>query len=361
MTFFKLVLLLVVSCTPTVLGFAPAGLIRTPTRQQQQQQQRLIVRYDYVENGGGQPSDYDTSDLPPDEKEVMVDDNEEDALIRDALKRELLVLASVTNRGEYASKDERDIVIDLIAQLEALNPTAEPASQCEGDWDLCLSSTQFFRSSPFFQAIRVAVGEDQKQLAENGFDLHDRATSGSRVGRVRQSITSDRLISEVDLEVGLVPGIPIRLKGTVVTAATLRVVSDRKWELQCETTKVKGSNIPIFNDILEDQLNVELPVGDFYNTVQGANPVIPMTVRSSETLFFVVSMAAFAIYFVWFVCLFVVHVLTFHVSLTLSFSNGSRLFTSMRVCASPGILTITFSYLREHKIWRKINNRTDLE
>jgi hypothetical protein len=59
------------------------------------------------------------------------------------LKRELLLLASVTNRGEYASADERDIAIDLVAQLEALNPTAEPAAHCEGEWDLCLSSTQF--------------------------------------------------------------------------------------------------------------------------------------------------------------------------------------------------------------------------
>ena len=274
MTSFKLVVLLI-SCS-NALGFtAPLSKARTS----------LVTRHDYADDA---PSDYDTSDLPPDEKEVTVDDNEEDSLIRDALKRELLLLASMTNRGEYASSDERDIVIDLVTQLEALNPTADPASYCEGEWDLCLSSTQFFRSSPFFQAIRVAVGDDNKSIAENGFDLHDRATSNSRVGRVRQSITSDQLISEVDLEVGIAPGIPIKVKGTVVTSASLRIVSDEKWELQVENTRVKGSNIPIFNEIMENDLDIELPVSDFYNTIQGKVPVVPMSVSQPIFLFFFV-------------------------------------------------------------------------
>lgn len=233
----------------------------------------LVILRDYVDDSG--PSDYDTEDLLPEQKEVTVDENEEDALIRDALKRELLLLASVTNRGEYASGDERDIAIDLVAQLEALNPTAQPASNCQGEWDLCLSSTQFFRSSPFFQAIRVVLND--RAMADNAFDLHDRATSMSRVGRVRQTVKSGELDSEVDLEVGMMPGIPIRIKGTVVTSAKLAVVSDQKWELQVQNTKVKGSNIPIFNQILEDNLQIELPVGDFYSTVQGSVPVVPMT------------------------------------------------------------------------------------
>ena len=133
------------------------------------------------------PSDYDAEDLTGD-KSVSVDDREEDALIRDSLKRELLLLSSVTNRGEYATPDEQNMLVDLVAQLEALNPTANPAAESQGEWDLCLSSTQFFRSSPFFQTIRVAAGDDNKQMVENGFDLHDKATSPSRVGRVRQTI-----------------------------------------------------------------------------------------------------------------------------------------------------------------------------
>ena len=239
----------------------------------------LIICYDYADDGS--PSDYDTADLPSASKEVTVDEKEEDIEIRDALKRELLLLASVTDRGAFASKEERDIVIDLVAQLEALNPTRNPASHCEGEWDLCYSSTQFFRSSPFFQSIRVAVGDENKDMTENGFALHEQATMGSRVGRVRQIVTSDnKLISEVSLEVGTLPGIPISLQGTVVTTASLDVVSDKNWELQIENTKVKGSNIPFINMFMDD-LQVELPVGDFYSTVMsGKVPVIPMTVST---------------------------------------------------------------------------------
>lgn len=238
------------------------------------QKRSLLVLNDFQDDTG--PSDYDAEDLPPPQKEVTVDVNEDDALIRDALKRELLLLASVTNRGGYANKDELGLVLDLVSQLEALNPTAEPASHCEGDWDLCFSSTQLFRSSPFFQAIRVAVGDENKQVAENGFTLHDRATSGSRIGRVRQTISSDELTSEVDLEVGVLVGLPFKLRGTVVTTSSMKIVSDELMELQVKNTKVKGSNIPIVNQILEENLNLELPVGEVYNTVQGSVPVIPM-------------------------------------------------------------------------------------
>lgn len=249
----------------------------TPTYLNSFQHRRssLVIRNNYAEETS--PSDYDTSDLPPEIKEVAVDDKEEDVAIRDALKRELLLLASITDRGAFAKKEEQDIVTDIVTQLEMLNPTKDPASNCEGEWDLCYSSTQFFRSSPFFQSIRIAVGDSNKEVADNGFALHEQATKGSRIGKVRQIINSDSLISEVDLEVGTLPGIPFSMMGTVVTIANLNVVSDKRWELKIEKTKVRGSNIPFVNMFMDD-LQVELPVGDFYSTVSGEIPVIPMTV-----------------------------------------------------------------------------------
>jgi hypothetical protein len=58
---------------------------------------------------------YDGYDL---EKDHFVKDfDEEDAMIREDLKRELLLLSSVTNRGEYTSSEERDIIIDVVTQL----------------------------------------------------------------------------------------------------------------------------------------------------------------------------------------------------------------------------------------------------
>ena len=225
-----------------------------------------------------QPSDYDSTELMPTEQDATVDLDDNDIPIRDALKRELLLLASVTNRGEYASSEEIDIIIDLVTQLEALNPTADPAFKCVGEWDLALSSTQLFRSSPFFQTIRAAVGDDNKSIANNGFDLHDAATAVSRIGRVRQIITNNKLISEVDLEVGMGPGIPMKVKGTVRTNAALKVTSPESWELRLSTTEVKGSNIPLFNQFL-DNLNFELPAGDIFSMFTGDVPVVKMKVR----------------------------------------------------------------------------------
>jgi hypothetical protein len=270
MTMLTKLALLFLSSSPSY-GFAPSIVPRRPFS---------TARFLADESA---PSDYDSADLTSPDQHAVVDEKEEDIMIRDELKRELLLLASVTNRGEYASPDERDIVIDLVTQLEALNPTFEPARNCLGDWDLCLSSTQFFRSSPFFQAIRVAVGDENKAMAENGFELHDRATTASRVGRVRQIITDDKLVSEVDLEVGMGFGMPFKIKGTVVSSASRSYVDGEKCELRVQSTEVKGSNIPLLNQFMDD-LKFELPVGEFYSTVQGKVPVIPMRVRRNAKI-----------------------------------------------------------------------------
>lgn len=264
----------------TVSTGGVTGFVTTPTNNHRlttTSPSSVIVLKDFPDADG--PSDYDTEDLPPSEKSVVVDDKEEDVMIRDALKRELLLLASVTNRGLYSNKDEAGLVLDLVSQLEALNPTAYPAEHCSGEWDLCYSSTQLFRSSPFFQAIRIAVGDDNRQMAENGFKLHDRATSGSRIGRVKQILSSTQLINELDLEVGVLPGLPFKIKGTVVTTASMKIVSDKEMDLTLESTRVKGSNIPLLNQIMEEELQMELPVGEVYKTIRGDVPVIAMQVR----------------------------------------------------------------------------------
>jgi len=220
------------------------------------------------------PSDYDAEDLVQ-EKGVAVDENEDDSIIRDQLKRELLLLSSVSNRGEFASKDDQNVLTDLVAQLEALNPTEDPAMKCEGEWDLALSSTQFFRSSPFFLTIRAAMGESNKAMADNAFDIHDKATTAGRIGRVRQTITSKTLTSEVDLEVGLLPGLPFRAKGTIITKASFQPVSSETAELQVGVTEIKGSNIPFLNQYLDD-LKLELPLNQIFQQIQGNVPTVQL-------------------------------------------------------------------------------------
>lgn len=82
-------------------------------------------------------------------------------------------------------------------------------------------------------------------------------------------------MSEVELEVGLLPGFPIKVKGTVVTSASLKVKGPELWELRIQTTQVKGSNVPLLNQLLDDA-KVEIPMGDMYSTVMGDVPVVPM-------------------------------------------------------------------------------------
>lgn len=219
------------------------------------------------------PSDYDADELESTQKSVAVDMNEDDASIRDELKRELILLSSVTNRGMCAGAEEQNLVTELVTELEALNPTADPALNSQGDWELCYSSTQSFRSSPFFLAIRAFLGDDNKEVSENAFRLHDMATTASRIGKVRQIIDKDNteLISEYELSVGLMPGLPVRVKGCVVTSADLSVSAPETWEMSVRGTKVNGSNVPFLDSYLDDNA-VEIPVGEAYQAISGSIP-----------------------------------------------------------------------------------------
>jgi PAP_fibrillin. len=221
------------------------------------------------------PSDYDSNTLiDPSVKPLAIDLNPEDELIRDDLKRELLLLSSVSDRGLFLSNEEKDIVVDIITQLEALNPTEQTARECYGEWDLVMASTQAFKSSPFFQAIRVVLND--KNAADNVFGLHEAATSIGKVGRVKQMIGEDgSFTSEVNLELGIMPGMPITVKGTVITKASFEIVGSEQLDLFIRTTQVKKSNVPVLDQLL-DQYPFELPVGDIYNRVGGNVPVVSL-------------------------------------------------------------------------------------
>ena len=221
------------------------------------------------------PLDYDVPDtlfeLDPSINPVSGHNDSEDKIIREELKRELLLLASVSDRGLFLSDEEKDIVVDIITQLEALNPTDGTAIECYGEWDLVLTSTQAWRSSPFFQSIRSALND--KATADNAFSLHEGATSIGKVGRVKQIISEDgSFISEVELEVGVMPGMPFTIKGTVVSKASFNVVGADEWELSIQTTQVKKSNVPFLDQLIDDY-PVELPVGNVYDRVRGSVPV----------------------------------------------------------------------------------------
>jgi hypothetical protein len=65
------------------------------------------ILYAFYDETGSGPSDSAYAADSQDKKTLAVDEKEEDDKIRDALKRELLLFSSVTNRGEYATPDEQ--------------------------------------------------------------------------------------------------------------------------------------------------------------------------------------------------------------------------------------------------------------
>lgn len=110
-------------------------------------------------------------------------------------------------------------------------------------------------------------------MAENAFNLHDKATSVGKVGRVRQSISDDgSFSSEVDIEVGLMGGLPFAIKGTVITGANYAVTGPEGWDLTVKSTQVKRSNVPFLDQLLDDY-PLEVPVGSVYDAIRGSVPV----------------------------------------------------------------------------------------
>jgi hypothetical protein len=120
----------------------------------------------------------------------------------------LIQLGASTGRGEFADKEHKEMAGDLISALEKQNPTPEPTKSplIRGRWELIYSSTQLFRSSPFFMAGRaVCSTADQAKQYDWFCDMHRQALAISTIGQVRQVVSDTRLVSEFEVNVGAVP------------------------------------------------------------------------------------------------------------------------------------------------------------
>jgi hypothetical protein len=120
----------------------------------------------------------------------------------------LLQIAASTGRGEFATQSQKDQAADLIAALELQNPTSEPANSpmINGRWELLYSSTQLFRSSPFFMAGRAVCSTPEQAKQYDWFcDMHRKALAISSIGQVRQVVSPTKLVSEFEVQVGAVP------------------------------------------------------------------------------------------------------------------------------------------------------------
>lgn len=216
----------------------------------------------------------------------------------------LLQLAASTGRGEFATASQKKEAAEHIATLEGSNPTPEPTKSpmINGRWQLVYSSTQLFRSSPFFMAGRAVCTTDDQATQYDWFcDMHRKALAMSNIGQVRQVVSSNRIVSEFEVQAGAVPflndftpfsysgGLPVSIDGAIVSSADITPTDDgTAWELFMDTVQIKGSNIPGLRQILDGGLRLESrQLGSFLeqNVASYTNPrPVFKTTYLSETI-----------------------------------------------------------------------------
>lgn len=141
-------------------------------------------------------------------------------------KARLMKLGLVTCRGERATAQDKTEMRKLVEELTNKRDTTEMRQlSSEGSWDLIMSDTQLFRSSPFFMAARAVVSDGQQADQFNWFcDQHRAALDFSQIGRVRQVVEKGQLRSEFEVKVGLATvalGLPVSVTGWIVTTADI--------------------------------------------------------------------------------------------------------------------------------------------
>jgi hypothetical protein len=188
------------------------------------------------------------------------------------LLQKVLIVASSTGRGQFATKLQKEEMEEMISKLEARKFSDGFSKPCEtkeieGTWELLYSSTQLFRSSPFFMAGRaVCQTEEEAQRYDWFCDMHRAALAISEIGKVRQIISSDRMVSEFEVNVGSVPflgdftpfkysgGLPFTINGAIVSSADITSTNQgTAWEIFMDRVEVKGSNIPLLRSILDNE------------------------------------------------------------------------------------------------------------
>jgi hypothetical protein len=227
---------------------------------------RLLHSSNDDSNNDAAPSDVDTNnDSVLKSKNLMSESEAGDA------KMNLMLIASATDRGQIASSLEKDAAMRLIETLESGNTCAAPASLSTGTWELVYSSTQLFRSSPFFMAGRaVCSTPDQAQQYDWFCDMHRAALAISTIGKVRQIISPERMTSEFEVKVGAIPflsdftpfaysgGWPVVIEGSIVSSADVETIDGGKaWELHMDTVEIKGSNLPGLRQVLDQGLKLQ--------------------------------------------------------------------------------------------------------
>ena len=206
-------------------------------------------------------------------QQQITDEPSDSAQQRSDLKTELLALAASCTRGESATPSDLSAARALVSRLEALNPIAQPtiAPECTGTWELVFADTQLFRSSPFFMAGRAVCQDGDEAKRYDWFcDMHRAALAISTIGKVRQIVSKDAIVSEFETSAGAVPfltdfvpfasysgGLPLQITGSIVSTASVEANMGDGWRLLMDTVEIKGSNLPGLRQALDAGLKLK--------------------------------------------------------------------------------------------------------
>lgn len=110
----------------------------------------------------------------------------------------------MTERGQLANEAQRNDMDLLVARLEELRAEDQLGPYKDEDmvgiWTLVYSSSQAFRSSPFFATFQALLGT--QGVAEKIFSFTD-AFPNAKIGQARQIVNEDctELVSRVEMSV----------------------------------------------------------------------------------------------------------------------------------------------------------------
>ena len=188
------------------------------------------------------------------------------------LENSLLRVCAGTDRGQFAKAQQHDEMARIVSSLEGISPKSDDPdsmmTSLAGTWELVYSSTQLFRSSPFFLAGReTCKTEDEAKQYAWFCDMHRAALAISTIGVVRQVISSSgKLVNEFQVKVGSIPflndfvpflsysgGLPVTIDGAIVSTADITPISGSECELYMDTVEIKGSNVPILRSLLDSE------------------------------------------------------------------------------------------------------------
>jgi len=173
------------------------------------------------------------------------------------LKEEILSLISLKEKSK-----EFDIV-RKINEMEDVFVKPIGTDALLGKWKLIFANDDITRSSPFFWAFRKAFKDVKirdpfgllgfNSFAEGVFKITDSIPVKS-IGAATQYITSDQIVSQVEVKV---QGLPIEGRSLMTTTSSWKVSESKNpmlWDLQVQKTEVKESSIvqifPILNQFV---------------------------------------------------------------------------------------------------------------